>query len=227
MLKNTMIVLVGVNFLMSCNLSQEKKILYQKSDSLTQSIEKPSKNDTLKEDFVKMNFDSLGLINKMAYATEKNFTKQKIYPCAECYLRNEVAKALIKANEIAKKQNLKIVIYDCYRPLSIQKRMYDIVKNTNYVAHPSKGSKHNKGCAVDVGLADFENNLLNMGTEFDDFSENSHYSNTAFNSEERRNRKILRKLMIEAKFLPYDKEWWHFNFINSNYQNSDFQWKCF
>lgn len=222
-----MILLVVANFVTSCKIDEKHEnttqILNQKNSKTGEATPKKQRNSA---DFENINFEKNGFVEKMAYATTKNFTKQKIYPCAECYLRKEVADALEKANEKAKMMDLKIVIFDCYRPLSLQKKMFDIVKNSDYVADPQKASKHNRGCALDVSLADKNGTLLNMGTDFDDFSENSHYANTNLDSEERKNRKILRNLMAEFGFIPYDKEWWHFNYKNADFPASNFQWKC-
>ncbi len=229
--KNITILLVAVSFLISCKFDKQKENSKntQKAESSVLSkiySENLVQKDSLTNDFVQINFKESGFVEKMVYATQDNFTKEKIYPCAECFLRKEVAEALQKAKEKAEKQNLKIVIFDCYRPISLQKKMFDIVKNPDYVADPKKISKHNRGAAVDVSLANFEGKLLNMGTDFDDFSEAAHYANTAFKSEERKNRKILRDLMVESGFVPYDKEWWHFNFKNTDFPASDFVWKC-
>ena len=165
-------------------------------------------SDTIKE-WKEIKFDSLGIINKMAYASEDNFMKQKVYPCARCFLRPEVAEALEKANEIAKDKNLKLVIYDCYRPYGYQKKMYEIVNNPRYVAPPGKGSNHNRGAAVDLTLADENGVLLDMGNLFDDFSELSEYDNDSIPDEAQKNRKQLRKIMTKAGFKPYNNEWWH------------------
>jgi zinc D-Ala-D-Ala dipeptidase len=108
----------------------------------------------------------------------------------------------------------------------MQKKMFDLVLNKKYVADPIKGSKHNRGVAVDVSLANSKNQALDMGTEFDDFTEEAHYANAAFESDTRENRIILRKLMIAAGFVPYDNEWWHFNYKNTNYPFSNFEWQC-
>ncbi len=228
MLRNITIILAGVSFLYCCNTSQPKNEMQvaASNSNIVEAKQAVAIKDSLAEDFVRINMDSLGIVNNMVYATTNNFTRQKIYPCAECYIREEVAKALMQANNLAKKQNFKLVIFDCYRPQALQQKMFDIVKNPDYVADPKKGSKHNKGCAVDIGLANNKGIAINMGTGFDDFTEKSHYSNAALTNEEKQNRKTLRDIMLAAGFVPYEKEWWHFNFKNTNYQLSNFQWKC-
>ena len=182
-------------------------------------------NDTVKE-WAEINFDSLGIINKMAYATVDNFMGQQVYPCARCFLRPEVAEALLEANEIAKDKGVILVIYDCYRPYGYQQKMYEIVNNPRYVAPPGKGSNHNRGQAVDLTLADGNGVLLDMGNPFDDFSELSEYDNDSIPKEAKKNRKLLRRIMTRAGFKPYENEWWHFDYKKKSYETSDFRWDC-
>lgn len=181
--------------------------------------------DTIPWKFVEIEFKNLDIIDKMAYATDSNFLHQKIYPCARAFLRVEPYTALIRANEIARKKGIKLVLFDAYRPISIQRKMYDIIQNPDYVAHPDKGSKHNRGCAIDISLAD-KNVIMDMGTEFDDFSEKAHYSSASISKNAKQNRKLLREIMIEAGFVPYEKEWWHFNYKITDFPVSDFVWTC-
>jgi D-alanyl-D-alanine dipeptidase len=181
--------------------------------------------DSIKQ-WKEINFDSLAIINKMAYADTANFMHHKIYPCARCFLRPDVAEALEKANEIAKDKGYTLVIYDCYRPYGYQKVMYDLVNDPRYVAPPGKGSNHNRGQAIDLSLADENGNLLDMGTPFDDFTEMSHYSADGLSDDARRNRKLLRKIMKRAGFTPYSYEWWHFDYREKKFETSDFKWDC-
>lgn len=183
-------------------------------------------NDSVKPIWAEVDFEASGIINKMAYATADNFMKQQIYPCARCFLRPEVMEALQKANEIAKGKNLKLVIYDCYRPYGYQRKMYEIVNNPRYVAPPGKGSNHNRGAAVDLTLADTEGNILDMGNPFDDFSELSEYDNDSIPRAAKKNRKLLRNIMLKAGFSPYKNEWWHFDYRQKSYPNAGFTWDC-
>lgn len=200
--------------------------------SLTVTDKKLSGNflysDVIKDStgWAEIKMDTLGMINKMAYADTANFMKQKIYPCARCFLRPEAAAALEKANKFAKARNLKLVIFDCYRPYGFQQKMYEIVNNPKYVAPPGKGSNHNRGAAVDVSLADSEGSLLDMGNAFDDFSELSHFISPNITEKAQANRKLLRDIMEEAGFMAYDNEWWHFDYKKKQYETSDFRWEC-
>lgn len=183
-------------------------------------------SDTINTVWAEVDFETSGMLNRMAYADTANFMHTKIYPCARCFLRPEVAEALSIANDIAKDKDLKLVIYDCYRPYSFQKVMYEIVNDPRYVAPPGKGSNHNRGAAVDLALADENGELLDMGGAFDDFSDISHYGSDKVSDMGRKNRKILRKIMMRAGFTPLESEWWHFDYRKKRYPNAGFKWDC-
>lgn len=182
--------------------------------------------DTIQPLWAEIDFEATGMLNRMAYADTANFMHAKIYPCARCFLRPEVADALERANEIAKDKGYKVVVFDCYRPYGYQKVMYEIVNNPKYVAPPGKGSNHNRGAAVDITLADENGELLDMGNEFDDFSELSQFDNRSISKRAQKNRKLLRTIMVKAGFTPYNNEWWHFDYKKKKYETADFEWEC-
>ncbi|MFP9098998.1 M15 family metallopeptidase [Flavobacterium sp. RHBU_24] len=171
-------------------------------------------------------FDSLDVINKMAYADTTNFMHQKVYPCARCLLRPEVAQALDKAHTLATEKGYRLVLFDCYRPYPIQYKMYEIVNNPKYVAKPGKGSNHNRGQAVDISLADAGCNLLDMGGAFDDFSEVSHPDYKGISRKARKNRRLLQSIMTKSGFSIYPYEWWHFDYKKQTYPTSEYVWEC-
>ncbi|AWH86857.1 peptidase M15 [Flavobacterium album] len=182
--------------------------------------------DSVNPLWAEVDFEASGMINHMAYADTANFMHTKIYPCARCFLRPEVAEALATANAIAKDKNLRLVLYDCYRPYSFQKTMYEIVNDPQYVAPPGKGSNHNRGAAIDITLADENGTLLDMGGTFDDFSEISHYDNEGVSKVGKKNRRLLRTIMMKAGFTPLSSEWWHFDYRKKRYANAGFKWDC-
>lgn len=161
--------------------------------------------------FVNLKEYSKDFIYDMKYATEDNFLKAKVYDCAECFLRLKTVKALIEANKDFIKKGYKIKLYDCYRPLSIQQKMWTIVSNPEYVADPKKGSIHNRGGAVDISLVDAKGKELEMGTAFDFFGPEAGHNYTKFSKEILANRKFLKKIMIQNGFNSFDSEWWHYN----------------
>jgi D-alanyl-D-alanine dipeptidase len=181
-------------------------------------------NDT---SFVNLKDYSTDFVYDMKYATDDNFLKSKVYDCAECYLRLKTVKALVKANSKFLKLGYKIKLFDCYRPLDVQKKMWAIVSNPNYVANPSKGSIHNRGGAVDITLVDNNGKELNMGTPFDFFGPEASHDYKNFPEEILQNRALFKKIMISSKFQSFDSEWWHYNLKNAKSDPiSNFKWKC-
>ncbi|MGG7035047.1 MAG: M15 family metallopeptidase [Flavobacterium sp.] len=177
--------------------------------------------------FVNLKDYSNDFVYDMKYATTDNFLKSKVYDCDECYLRYKTVKNLIKANTSFIKMGYKIKLYDCYRPLDVQKKMWNIVPDANYVASPQKGSIHNRGGAVDITLVDKNGNELNMGTPFDYFGEEAGHSYKSLSEEVLKNRNLLKKVMTENNFDFFETEWWHYNLIESSkFPVSNFKWKC-
>lgn len=177
--------------------------------------------------FVNLKDFSQDFIYDMKYATEDNFLKSKVYDCAECLLRFKTVQALIAANTEFKKKGFKIKLYDCYRPLSIQKKMWEIVSNPEYVADPKKGSIHNRGGAVDISLVDSNGKEVDMGTPFDFFGIQASHNYTQLPNKVKANRKFLKKIMIKNGFNSFDSEWWHYN-LKAGLKDkvSNQKWNC-
>lgn len=177
--------------------------------------------------FVNLKDYSTDFVYDMKYATEDNFLKAKVYDCAECFLRLKTVKALVKANKKFIRKGYRIQIFDCYRPLDIQKRMWQIVSNPEYVADPAKGSIHNRGGAVDITLVDSNGIALDMGTPFDFFGpEAGHYFEN-LSDEVKQNRILLKRIMQKSGFIPFNSEWWHYNLNNASKDRvSNTKWNC-
>ncbi|RZJ52924.1 MAG: peptidase M15 [Flavobacterium sp.] len=177
--------------------------------------------------FVNLKDYSKDFVYDMKYATDDNFLKAKVYDCAECFLRLKTVKALIAANEDFIKKGYKIKLYDCYRPLSIQKKMWEIVSDPKYVADPKKGSIHNRGGAVDISIVDANGKEVDMGTSFDFFGIQASHNYTKFSKKILSNRKFLKSIMIKNGFNSFDSEWWHYNLKTGLKDNvSNEKWKC-
>lgn len=177
--------------------------------------------------FVNLKEYSKDFIYDMKYATEDNFLKTKVYDCAECFLRLKTVQALIEANKDFMKKGYKIKLYDCYRPLSIQKKMWEIVSNPEYVADPKKGSIHNRGGAVDISLVDAQGKEADMGTPFDFFGIQAGHYYTKLSKEVLSNRKFLKKIMTKNGFSSFDSEWWHYNLKTGLKDKvSNQKWEC-
>ncbi|MFL6468918.1 MAG: M15 family metallopeptidase [Pyrinomonadaceae bacterium] len=149
------------------------------------------------------------------YATANNFTGKQVYPEARAFLQKPAAKAIVRVHKKLKKQGLGIVIYDGYRPWTITKLFWDSVTPDKrmFVADPSKGSKHNRGCAVDLGIFNLKTGAaIPMPSAYDEFSERASPNYAGGTEEERRNRDLLRSLMEAEGFIVNENEWWHFDF---------------
>lgn len=145
------------------------------------------------------------------YATPNNFLKKKLYTDSRCILRNLVAKKLSQVQGELAKNKLGLKVYDCYRPLSVQKLMWKILPDENYIANPSRGSRHNRGAAVDLTLVDSKGNELKMPSEFDTFTPASNRNYSGGTPESRKNRQLLQDAMQKYGFLGLPTEWWHFD----------------
>ncbi|MGB3468922.1 MAG: M15 family metallopeptidase, partial [Cyclobacteriaceae bacterium] len=152
-----------------------------------------------------------GLYFDMRYAGSNNFLKEKVYPCDNCLLRYEVAMALKRVSDKLKKENLTLTIFDCFRPISVQYKMWDILPDSRYVANPhKKGSVHNRGAAVDLTLSKTDGSLLEMGTDFDFFGKQAHHNYTDLPIHVLENRKLLKSVMESEGFKSIATEWWHY-----------------
>lgn len=147
----------------------------------------------------------------LRYATTNNFLKQAVYPHATCLLRSATAAKLAAAQRALARHGLGLKVFDCYRPLSVQRRMWAIRPDANYVANPKTGSRHNRGAAVDVALVDRLGRPLEMPSEFDDFSERAHADYAAASPRARQHRQLLRLAMTQHGFQGISTEWWHFD----------------
>ena len=149
------------------------------------------------------------------YATADNFVGRAVYPEARAFLQKPAAEALVRAHHQLSKQGLGLVIFDGYRPWTITKLFWDVVPEDKriYVADPAKGSKHNRGCAVDLSIYDRKTGkLIPMPSDFDEFSERAWPTYAGGTAEERRNRDKLRQLMEAEGFTVNPNEWWHFDY---------------
>lgn len=145
------------------------------------------------------------------YATNNNFVGKKMYHHRRALLLHSAARRLLKAQRSLKKQGYRIKVWDCYRPLSVQKILWKKKPDENFVANPKKGSPHNRGAAIDCTLVDVQGKELTMPTPFDAFTKKAHRSATNVAAQERKNMLILERAMKGAGFIPFPTEWWHFN----------------
>jgi|GEM_PF-730594 D-alanyl-D-alanine dipeptidase len=222
------------------NKSKEKKINYGDTilkKELPDTIIKVSKPeikllDTLtalfkNKDLVDVTLFSDEFILDIRYATPNNFLDSILYPCAKCLLRYEILKDLLKAQSEFKSLGFKVKLYDCYRPLSVQKIMWKKYPVVGLVADPATGSRHNRGSAIDISLTDSLGKDIDMGTKYDDLSKPSRSFYTGFDEAIINNRMLLRKILEKHHFIGINSEWWHFSHnCGTKYPVSDEAFDC-
>jgi zinc D-Ala-D-Ala dipeptidase len=155
-----------------------------------------------------------GIVLDIRYATANNFTGERIYNLAKAYARRPVAEALQKIQGDLKQRGLGIKIFDAYRPYKATVKFYEVYKDTTYVASPYRGSRHNRGCAIDLTLIDLKTGKeLKMPTEYDSFKKEAWPSTKIKDPEAAANRELLIKAMEKHGFRVNSSEWWHFDFV--------------
>jgi D-alanyl-D-alanine dipeptidase len=146
------------------------------------------------------------------YATEDNFMEEQLYPVAKAVLRKPAAEFLSEAQEDLKERGLELEVFDGYRPYEVTEKMWEPYQDPDFVADPAEGSRHNRGCAVDVTLVDSANGEeLLMPTGYDDFTEKAAHDYGDLPEEAIRNRDLLREVMEGHGFAALETEWWHYD----------------
>lgn len=155
-----------------------------------------------------------GLVMDIRYATTNNFTKEKIYNLARAYARKPVADALKKVQAELAAEGLGIKMFDAYRPYKATVKFYEVYKDTTYVASPYRGSRHNRGCALDITLVDVKTGAeLKMPTAYDSFRKEAWPSTPVKDPVIAANRAKLIAIMKKHGFRVNGSEWWHYDFI--------------
>lgn len=148
----------------------------------------------------------------LRYASADNFTGVVLYPVARAYLRRDAAVALSRVQDDLQSRGLGLKVFDAYRPLSVQRKMWRLVRDSRYVSNPAvNAGRHTRGTAVDVTLVDRQGRELPMPTGFDDFSERAHRGAAGVPAEAARNSRLLEEAMKRHGFVPFPYEWWHFD----------------
>lgn len=162
-------------------------------------------------DFVRIRDYIPDIVVDLKYATEDNFTGQVIYGFAEPYLRYGTVKKLMAVQEALKAQGLGLKIWDGFRPVAAQEKLWQVCPDPTYVSPPGTGSQsHCRGIAVDITLVDAAGEELAMPTGFDDFSALADRDYSDCTAETAKNARLLEKIMEENGFKPYFGEWWHY-----------------
>lgn len=145
------------------------------------------------------------------YATPDNLMDEQLYHVAKALLRKPAAQALGEVQQDLASRRLGLKVFDAYRPYEVTKKIWEPYKNPNYVADPAKGSRHNRGCAVDLTLVYKDGEELLMPTGFDEFTEKAGHDYQDLPEEAIRNRDLLREVMERHGFVALETEWWHYD----------------
>jgi zinc D-Ala-D-Ala dipeptidase len=149
------------------------------------------------------------------YATKNNFLGQRVYKEARAFLQRPAAEALVRVNQAVRKQGYGVIVFDGYRPWAVTKIFWDATPEDRklFVADPSKGSRHNRGCAVDLSMFDLKTGrVVTMPSEYDEMTERAHIDYACSTPEPMRLRQILRTAMEAEGFAVYEPEWWHYDY---------------
>jgi D-alanyl-D-alanine dipeptidase len=149
------------------------------------------------------------------YATTSNFLSTPLYSSARAFLQRPAAEALLRAHRELMRQGYGLAVFDAYRPWYVTKVFWDATPpdKHEFVADPAKGSRHNRGCAVDLTLYDLKTGReIEMTGGYDEMSERSYPTYTGGTPEQRAHRDLLRAAMEKQGFTVYETEWWHFDY---------------
>ncbi len=199
----------------------------KKSDSLEKTEKQIEPVHYKDSDMVDITEFSEHIVLDIHYARKDNFLNMVLYPCAKCLLRYEVLQDLLLAEAEFESMGLFLKVYDCYRPLRVQKLMWKKIPKPGLVANPATGSRHNRGSAVDVSLVDSKGKELDFGSCFDDFSAKGKTFYPNLPDTVKKNRMLLRSIMQKHNFKGINSEWWHFTHnCGTKYPVSDAEFNC-
>ncbi len=149
------------------------------------------------------------------YATTNNFLGTPLYTQARAFLQRPAALALVRAHRELKALGYGLIIHDGYRPWYVTKIFWDATPDDKkiFVANPAEGSKHNRGCAVDLSLYDLETGKeVTMPSGYDEMTNRAYADYAGGTTDERARRALLRQAMEKQEFKVIPDEWWHFDY---------------
>ncbi len=178
-------------------------------------IKPPYESGTLPADLVELIKMDSSIHLDIKYATSENLTGKPVYTQARAFLQKPAALALVNASKSLQAKGYGLLVFDGYRPWTVTKIFWQKTAHANkrFVADPRKGSRHNRGCAIDLSLYDLQTgNELIMPGVYDEMSERSYPNYMGGTSEQRARRDLLRAAMEAEGFTVYEYEWWHFDY---------------
>lgn len=203
-------------FLLSCSLSSAVPGSLPAPPQTTQiQPPKESGKKLRKPDLVEVVWLDSTIHLDIRYATKNNFMKRRMYDTARAFLQRPAAEAVVRVQRSLRKLGLGLVIFDAYRPWSVTKQFWDETPPSkhSFVANPKYGSKHNRGCAVDLSLYDLRTGReIEMPSNYDEFSKRASPKYTGGTAQQRKWRDLLRSAMEKEGFTVDPGEWWHFDY---------------
>ena len=172
-------------------------------------------SDFIKTDLVELRSLDPSINYDIRYASTNNFMSSIFYNEAKAFMQRDAAEALVSANKIFNELGYGILIHDAYRPWYVTKMFWDAtpLDKKIFVADPKNGSRHNRGCAIDLSLVDLKTNkVIEMVGGYDEFTERSFPNYYGGTTEQRYHRNLLKEVMESQGFTVYDYEWWHFDY---------------
>ena len=171
--------------------------------------------DFLKSDLVELEKLDPTIKLDIRYASTNNFMSTKMYSQARAFLQRPAANALVQAHHKLKRQGFGLLIHDGYRPWFVTWMFWNATPDDKkiFVANPAEGSKHNRGCAVDLSLYDLKTGKeVAMPSGYDEMSERAYSDYKGGTEQQRRLRSVLRAAMEAEGFTVNPTEWWHFDY---------------
>jgi D-alanyl-D-alanine dipeptidase len=169
--------------------------------------------DNPKNRLVELKKEIPDLVLDIRYAGTNNFMKLAVYKQARAFARKPVSDQLKRIQKELRKKGYGLKIYDSYRPYTATKTLYIKASNKNFVANPKQGSRHNRGCAVDLSLIYLKTGKdVPMPTPYDSFSAKAAAAYTDLSEPVKKNRDLLIQVMEAHGFKVLHNEWWHFDF---------------
>jgi D-alanyl-D-alanine dipeptidase len=169
----------------------------------------------LKPDLVELKLLDSTIHLDVRYATTNNFLGEQFYSQARAFLQRPAAEGLVRVHRSLRELGYGLLIHDAYRPWYVTKMFWDATpqEHRDFVADPAKGSRHNRGCAVDLSLYDLKTGaVIEMASGYDEFSHRAYPNYPGGTSLQRWHRQLLRRVMEEQGFRVFEVEWWHFDY---------------
>ncbi|MDO4481941.1 MAG: M15 family metallopeptidase [Bacillota bacterium] len=195
------------------NESYESEPAEEENEPVEKENEAGEENVMIRdEDFVNVKEYIPDIEVELKYASEDNFTGWVIYDFDEAYLRYGTVRKLAEAQDKLKEKGFRIKIWDAFRPVSAQFKLWEVYPDDTFVANPNTGaSSHSRGNTVDITLVKTGGDYVEMPTGFDDFSEQAKRTYEGVSEAAKMNSLLMERIMEECGFEPYENEWWHFS----------------